>query len=372
MPDEAAPRTLYFWQDSASIHQAPMIRALAAFPGLQVFVLLARPVDERRTSQGWSTPDYGAASVEFLSSADLSVTLANAREADWNVFSGFAMHAGLGRLLREFLSHPPRSKVAVMTEGWDSRGLRGQLRNLRYRKHGRRFGDRVDLVLTMGERARTQFEAIAPLRGKCVTFGYSVADPPTEAPPTRYARYRIVVVAALIRRKNVLALARATAQLVDLDVELVIVGSGPQTKRLRRHFSRHPEIYAEHVRSLPNAAVFSEIAAADLLALCSHYDGWGAVVNEALMSGTRVLVTPGVGARDLVRSAAQGSVARSTSARDLVLALRQEVTGGKLTSAQRADLSSWARNRISADVMAAYLHDCLSSAAPDAPPWGAS
>ena len=51
---------------------------------------------------------------------------------------------------------------------------------------------------------------------------------------------------------------------------------------------------------LPSQAVEAEITKADLLILPSRFDGWGAVVNEALAHGCRVLASDRVQASVLL------------------------------------------------------------------------
>ena len=59
------------------------------------------------------------------------------------------------------------------------------------------------------------------------------------------------------------------------------------------------------------------IAAADLLALPSRWDGWGLVVNEALAVGVPVIASNACGASDLIRQDVNGYVFTSEDAASL-------------------------------------------------------
>ena len=50
------------------------------------------------------------------------------------------------------------------------------------------------------------------------------------------------------------------------------------------------------------------IADKDVFVMSSHYDGWGAVVNEALTCGLYVICTDRSGARDLLESTQRGMI----------------------------------------------------------------
>jgi glycosyltransferase involved in cell wall biosynthesis len=80
---------------------------------------------------------------------------------------------------------------------------------------------------------------------------------------------------------------------------------------------------------------------ADLLAFPSAIDGWGAVVNEALMAGVPVICSDWCGASSLIRPGWNGDVFRSGSVDDLARALRTWVGRGKLPPGQREAIRGW-------------------------------
>ena len=63
------------------------------------------------------------------------------------------------------------------------------------------------------------------------------------------------------------------------------------------------------------------MAAADVLVLPSRFDGWGAVVNEALMVGTPVICSDRCGASDVIENGRNGYV--DTRIERLVDVMRQ-------------------------------------------------
>jgi len=114
------------------------------------------------------------------------------------------------------------------------------------------------------------------------------------------------------------------------------------------------------------------MAGYDLVVLPSRYDGWGAVVNEALQQGVPVLASDNAGASALVRASGAGAVFGATDAAALAAHLRRALLEPGLLADWRA-LARAYRSRLDPAVAAAYLRDCLVAHAAGAPapvcPW---
>jgi glycosyltransferase involved in cell wall biosynthesis len=91
------------------------------------------------------------------------------------------------------------------------------------------------------------------------------------------------------------------------------------------------------------AQVQARIHDADALILPSREDGWGAVVNEALMAGTPVICSTACGAADLIKDPWLGTVFQSGQVMDLAAALRDWARKGKASDVERERIRSWAR-----------------------------
>ena len=72
------------------------------------------------------------------------------------------------------------------------------------------------------------------------------------------------------------------------------------------------------------------LSAADVLVLPSHWDGWGAVINEALCNGARVVCSDFCGAADLVSDPRFGRVFREGSLESLTQAMDAMIDLGKV------------------------------------------
>jgi len=88
--------------------------------------------------------------------------------------------------------------------------------------------------------------------------------------------------------------------------------------------------------------------------LPSRYDGWGAVVSEALMAGTPVICSDACGTAGVVRASKVGGVFANGDRDTLARRLREVLDVGPLTYQARAELALWARS-LGAEAGATYL-----------------
>lgn len=124
---------------------------------------------------------------------------------------------------------------------------------------------------------------------------------------------RLIFVGALICRKGLDILVDAIRDLCKhgYRVQLDVYGSG-NTEKIQ--FAGLPIYYKN---TLPFDQIQAVIAEHDVLVLPSRHDGWGVVVNEALLQGVPVIASNQVGAKCLLESSGAGLVFESENANDL-------------------------------------------------------
>jgi phosphatidylinositol alpha-1,6-mannosyltransferase len=142
---------------------------------------------------------------------------------------------------------------------------------------------------------------------------------------------------------------------------LTIVGDGPLRGRLE---SQSIECgLADRIRFQPfqeHIVARKLLSAADLLVLPSDgKEGWGAVVNEALMHGVPVLCSDRCGATDLLHDSWRGGVFRAGSIGGLASLLREWIGRGRRPAETTERIKSWS-NRITGDSAAVYLRAILT------------
>jgi glycosyltransferase involved in cell wall biosynthesis len=137
----------------------------------------------------------------------------------------------------------------------------------------------------------------------------------------------IVYVGLFHRMKGLAELAAAFDLLAPRrpDVNLALVGEGPDAALAREAQARHPGRVVL-TGPLPAAGVARWMAAADLVTLPSWAEGTPNVILEAFAAGRRVVATRVGGIPDLVRSEVFGALVPPRDPAALAAALEREVS----------------------------------------------
>jgi glycosyltransferase involved in cell wall biosynthesis len=366
------PRRVVFWQPIPSMHQLPFIEAFAeGFDG-DVSCVCGDAVTPDRIALGWSNP---ADSKVRLSTPPLAESLAAISAAGpdtLQVFSGMHCHPYVNACFRRAVSG--RAPVAVITESYDPRGARGLIRRGRSWLDACRFRRRVIAIFAMGKLGERWFKAAGYPADRIHPFAYvTPVSGVCEAAARSSTAVRILYVGQLIPRKGIDLLLRALATERTATWSLTIVGRGPAEAALR-------ELAAgigiadrvSWIAPMPNVAIPVTMAGHDVLVLPSRYDGWGAVVNEALSVGTPVICSDMCGASDLIRSPAMGAITKAGSVASLAAAIRARVVMGRVSDHERRRLAESAANfspAAVADYFQAVLQSCFAGGSSPSPPW---
>ncbi|MDQ0839320.1 glycosyltransferase [Sphingomonas faeni] len=183
---------------------------------------------------------------------------------------------------------------------------RGRVRQWAFEMRMRRLLRRVDAIVALSDVARDQANRI--LRRSLATTIALPALPDDVAPPQPVPDTQPPIVLAagrLVPEKGFSRLIEAFATLPECAARLVIVGDGPEAEGLRQ------QIHALGIADRTELAGYVTdirpwLDAARLLVLASDFEGFPAVVIEALAAGrpviatdctpaTRLLDTPGAG-----------------------------------------------------------------------------
>ncbi len=374
-------KRVVLWLESPSIHQAPLVSALARGWGGEVVVVAERDVSERRRRLGWDRADFTPARLVVAPSRpERAAILAVGECADTvHVFSGLHAYPETYWTLRRAAATCARVGIYAEPPA-DDRSARALARRARYRVHALRWRRRLDFILVTGATGVHWFRARGFREESLFHFGY-FTEPPRGLDDLdgvvlhSGGAVELLFVGQLVPRKGLDLLLRALAGLRGRSWTLNVVGSGPQEEAYRA-LAREQGV-EDRVRwhgMLPNAGVQRLMARADALVLPSRFDGWGAVANEALMCGTPVVVSDRCGASDLVRRPEAGRVVAAGSVEALAAGLDETLARGTVGSGRRAELRAWAARGISPEAGAGYLMEILSGAGRERrpePPWHA-
>jgi glycosyltransferase involved in cell wall biosynthesis len=363
---------IVFWQDILSPHMSAWIRALASVTGVRVTLVAESKISARRESMGWSVPDYGRSAVivcrDLKAVADL---IRDASDDDVHVVSGMRGCPLAMRALSELDRR--HTRVGIISEAPDGAGWRGLVRRCIYQRDRARFATSIDFLLAMGNKGVDWFAACGYPTQKLFPFAYvterqsQLAAVPDGSGPTV-----LVYVGEFAVWKGLDTLLEALAGLRQLNWVITMIGAGPLQENCRRMV--YEKGLSERVRFLgvlKNQTARLEIGGSDLLLLPSRHDGWGAVVNEAIMEGVPVICSDHCGARDLLQERWRGEVFTAGSVASLREVLSRWIPARR-TSVATNRIRHWSR-LIEGESLASYFMSILecvyANGVRPTPPW---
>lgn len=366
---------IWFWQLIISPHMANFAKSLSEL-GHSVTFIAEREMSADRAAQGWTVPDVGASKIVLVPNQEKAVSLAKAAPPEAvHICQGVRANGVIGPV-QQVLKDLGRRQFVNM-ETVDDSGWQGFIKRAVYKRLFRKLSPYLSGVLANGKNTRDWLIKRGVPADKVFPFAYflpEVVSRPFIRQREGADRYRVLFVGQFIERKRLDLLITAMSRLDSGNVELAVVGSGPLEETWRRLAEDTLPGRVEWIGSLPMDEVRVQMAAADCLVLPSRHDGWGAVVSEALMSGTPAICSDACGSAVVAEASGYGGVFKSGSVDELVALLNAKIREGRLSERQTKALAGWARC-LSGPAGAEYLVELLwaidtSSAVPE-PPWNA-
>lgn len=351
-------RLVWFWQRIVSPHMAGLAAALAR-QGCQVVYVANEIMSADRAQQGWTMPDLGDARLELAATAHEVVALVKtAPPHSIHICQGLRGNGLVGKAQRGLAGRGLRHWVVMETV--DDHGWQGLLKRLEYWRLYSQWAKRLEGVLAIGHQtprwvaARGMpperiypFAYFLPPMAKLRESALSVSDP-----------FHWIFVGQFIELKRLDLLISALAGLNRTDFDLTVIGSGLLEGSWRAAAEAALPGRVHWIGRLPMHDVLVQLAAANCLVLPSRYDGWGAVVSEALMTGTPAICSDQCGAAGVVRASGYGGVFQSGQVKSLADQLLAVLERGRLSSEARFQLADWAQC-LGADMGVVYLRQIL-------------
>jgi glycosyltransferase involved in cell wall biosynthesis len=162
----------------------------------------------------------------------------------------------------------------------------------------------ADFVFVASQHVRDTLSGVVPdEKIRIVSYGAPPIRPRRPMPREANRPLQVLFVGALIQRKGISYLLDAVDRL-GAEVELTIVGRRFQpNQKVDEALSR-----VRWYETMPHGRVLDLMEDSDVLVLPSLCEAFGLVVTEAMACGLPVIVTPNVGAADLVSDGREGFI----------------------------------------------------------------
>ena len=331
----------FLWYNILSIHQSAFVKALAE--DHDVTVIAEHNLDADCLHEQNSIPSMGSAKVVVTPNEEQI-------EAFIKVDKVIHLVCGLDFAFRKYHLVQRlvkiKAKVLCYCEPYIWNDGKGWLRRIKYWLIFLRFGRKVPSILYMGYNGYRCMRQAGFRKQQLFSWGYFTEVPaelqPTEDDPTGPVRF--IFVGRLDKNKNCRLLLE-TMHTMSEDFRLTIVGDGKSRPSMEHYWEDDKRITWKGI--LPNDETQRLIGEHDVLVLPSKYDGWGAVVNEALMHGTRVVCSSNCGAATLIGDITRGEVFSLSKEGGLKKALQNQLKSGRTTIRMREAIKKWSYSNIS-------------------------
>lgn len=363
---------IWFWQRIVSPHMAGLPSALARL-GCQVTYVAEQELSADRLKLGWQVPDMPGVRLRFVSdSAAINSLVREASVRSVHLCQGIRSNGTVSTAQRALTRRGLRQWLVMETV--DDEGVVGMIKRWEYARQFRDKGHSITGVLATGHKTMGWIIERGMSAKRVYPFAYFLSDVGLPEPrrQRRPGPFRFLFVGQFIPRKRLDLLIHTLRALMDREFELLVVGVGPQEKYLRRLAESALPDRICWLGRRSQAEVCRIMEQADCLVLPSRHDGWGAVISEAMMTGTPVICSDACGAAGAVQVSRVGGVFTSDRGDELRTRLDEQLESGPISTEGRIQLASWA-SALAAEAGARYLLRILDYAANrgsrPTPPW---
>ena len=309
--------SIYTWQSVLTDHQAFTYEALSHQADVEIISYVVVMEDEIRKTQGWQDlqvlsikrlliPRYCFFKYCFsaLKSGRGSIHIFAAPFSDIRFIPCMLFAAWLG--VEFYIISEPYSPLS---DGYlrESSPLVGRLKALfrpwLYRLYGLMIRSSVAGIFTISERSYKQFQVAGLPLSKLFRFGYFVPRQLKLSAAKKHSQeycfeptVRVIFVGSLIKIKGV-DLLGAVAELLWLRGSKIVIdvyGPGSIDSLVLQ------TVNIKYRGVIPFGQAQDVMTSYDLVLVPSRYDGWGVVVNEAILVGVPVICSNEVGAGALI------------------------------------------------------------------------
>lgn len=359
---------IVFWQNCLSPHQLPYIVYLIYDSRIDEVVIVAgEALNNARKKMGWNID-----ALEGLDKCKVYITphdviiesLLSKRPNDsYHLFSGIRANAFVFKCLDMSMKYELHR--GMITERPNTYNFKWNIANgkpywmhrIRFFIQDRKYAKKMEHVFAMGEEAVNYFKSLG-LGWKVHPFCYCTQSI-TGISDIHHSTPRYAFVGSLAPWKNPTSIVRAFSQ-SKLGI-VNFIGNGNLKDKIQKEIEKkNLQEQVKLLGTIPQHKIPQYLYDSDALILPSLYDGWGAVVNEALQAGCFVICSSACGASSLLNNNPKlGVVFKAGDDKGLADSIKYVNSHLKEIRESRDYRREWAETNISGQAVAKYFVDCL-------------
>lgn len=361
---------ILFFQNCISPHQMPYIQYLPYFKEVKDVIIVVPESDlESRKNMGWdSSPFLNTDRINFIIEPSISQIQELYKKYNksntWCIYSGINSFPFISTCFKESLNY--KIKRGIITEPpflynhplWQH-AIRFAIKDWKYIKY-------IDKLFVMGDDFLNYYRFWSK-RWEVIPFMYCTTwnERKNSSLVSNDKKLKILYVGSLSHRKNVQLLLNSVCTLNKHDKSILhigIIGDGEERENLEKTATLNKDIDITFYGIKPMNSIPLIMEEYDILCLPSRYDGWGAVVNEALTLGLYVICSTGCGSKYLIKKSNNlcGNIFKNEDINSLYKVLKDCINKRESIKQNIKNRIEWARHNIHGRIVAQYFINKLN------------
>lgn len=320
---------IVFWENIVSQHKLPYWNALAASKEVSKFVLIVEELLYKKLEkQGWENNVNESETFELHvnpSEEKIETLLQVDMPNSYHVFSGIRAIPLVYNAFQQSLKYPLHK--LLLTETINVNGSRALTRRLASFLIERRYLKHYDIVLGSGASTQKWYVECGVKPENFHSFLYSIEDiEVSNSQPVVSEELKFLFIGQLIDRKGLDILLQSLSKVETPNWSLDVYGEGDDEATILKLIEKlHLTDKVNLNGVVSNKELRTLVGQHHVLILPSRFDGWGAVVNEAIASGLQVICSNKCGASILIINDKIGHVFDIDNSKALTKTLEQTI-----------------------------------------------
>lgn len=352
--------TFVFWQGILSIHQKSFLEAVAAQAAVsRVLLVVEQDITDYRKSMGWEVPEFiNVTVVRSPSQSEIVKIVAEHRDAI-HIMGGIRVGEMLSVAFDECAKRG--CKLGVMTEPYDSAGVKGMLRTLKYTTYRVRYFKHIQFVLAIGRQGEEQYASLGFDKERIFPWGYFISVPTEQRSEHASQTHRIIYAGRLEAAKGIKRFMEVLLEAERKNYTLDVYGTGDDELAMKELVAKkgmndvirfYP--FLKHDELLKKYAQYNWVVLPS-----AGKDGWGVIVSEGLLNGLKAICSDICGVSRVIKDGVNGKVFSWVEEGGCSQAIVAMLDNNGYEKPE--EIASWARQGISAGAGAAYLMDVVDT-----------
>tara|TARA_B100000780_G_scaffold277360_1_gene247862 strand:- start:1425 stop:2588 length:1164 start_codon:yes stop_codon:yes gene_type:complete len=308
---------IIWWESCITEHQIHTLSELSKFSNVKLFVYAERLNDSSRQIQGWTECDWSLIDIEVIPAPKyryIFKVLKN-KKNHTHVFGGPFDSLLISSAL--FLSSFMGLKTYILTEPYltipsnllsdknkFTNWVLSKIRPIKYKILWTLLKNKINGVFAISSTAIQQLKSIGLMYDKIFPFAYFIPTSKSLLKNNLLRNIsssdnilRIVFIGNVIHTKGIDIAINTVNKVNSLSTKVILDVYGPYSKKNKYAWSSS----VRYQGLIPFGEAQHKIQNYDLLILPSRYDGWGVVINEAILAKVPVICSNQAGASSFVK-----------------------------------------------------------------------